>query len=605
MCGINGFNWNDADLIGRMNEYTKRRGPDNRSQLVNERVSFGHNRLAIIDLSESANQPMYSEDKRLLLIYNGEIYNYQEVRSELVNRGYKFRTNSDSEVILYAYQEYGPDCLSRFNGMWAFCIYDDRDKSLFLARDQFGIKPLYYYEGSGSFIFSSMIGAILEHTSVPREADDDSILQYLAFNLEDHTERTFFRGIVNLPPTTYLRYYLDDRRLERHEWLKYSPVEKRVTSEEELRAAFERSVKYRLISDVPVGSCLSGGVDSSSIVCTMDKMLSGEFYTFSHIEPGYVFDESKYVRIVGACTKTRQEMTSLSVPSFLDDVTTFVEAQEEPVTGLSPYAQFNLMRLANKSGLKVLLDGQGGDEIFAGYHYYYGFLFSELWQKMRWIRLARELWHYLLKNNSLLGAQLFAFSRLPNFAQHATLRHYLQPWINWDTYNKDLKRLSDPRFTINSLETGLHLALTSTAIPHLLRWEDRNSMHFGIETRLPFLDQDLVDLARTLPLESKLAKGESKVIFKKALRKVVPPEIFARRDKIGFQASINEFIRNPAIRSYFLNIVNSTSFRNRPYWRWKEVSKLFEAHYQGRINIGDTIWKWINLELWHRRFLGA
>ena len=600
MCGINGFSWEDTTLITEMNQITKNRGPDDQGVYGDGLISLGHTRLSIIDLSEKGHQPMSNEDQSIWITYNGEIYNFQILREDLIEKGHVFKSDTDTEVIIHAYEEYGPDCVKQFNGMWAFCIYDEKNHTLILGRDQFGIKPLYYYADDKRIIFSSMISAILCH-DIPTSPNNRAIMEYLAHNLEDHNNSTFFTNINKLPQDSLLIYDLLTKQYSTRKW--YYPANRKDVDIQTIRDSFQDSVRLRTIADVPVGSCLSGGVDSSAIVCTLHTILPDPFNTYSLIAPGFAFDETKYIKEVGRNTNVQQFFTQISKEDFLQEYRDFVRAQEEPVTQMSPYSQYRVMKLANQHKAKVLLDGQGGDEIFAGYVYYFAFYYYELLVKGKFFTLGREMIEYKKNFKDFYPHKMFAFLLLPEF-----LKYYLWKssaavsWINQE-YLKDVcNGEMDPRWRRMTLHESLSLTLYSTAIPHLLRWEDKNSMRWSIESRPPFLDVNLVEAAMSLPAESKISQGRTKVIFKEAVKDILPPMIRERKDKIGFDTPVDDFFRNEEIIQFCKEILYSEKFKNRPYWNWNEVERQYNRHLQGKMNIGDTIWKWINLEVWLREF---
>lgn len=600
MCGINGFNWKDIDLIKDMNRATKNRGPDDKGIYSDEKTSLGHVRLSIIDLSEKGHQPMFNEDETVWITYNGEVYNFQELRSDLLEKGHVFKSNTDTEVIIHAYEEYGLDCVNLFNGMWAFCIYDKNKDILVLSRDQFAIKPLYYYIENNKFIFSSMIAGILCH-DVNIYPNEKAIMEYLAYNLEDHKQYTFFENIYSLPSGSILTYDLKTNHHDFHQWYNLTKL-RNTEPEATIRDKFIESIKLRTISDVPIGSCLSGGVDSSAIVCTLDTILKNKFFTFSLVVPGSSLDESQYIKEVGRNTKTQQFFTTIEVDDFLKEVDDFIIAQEEPVSGLSPYAQYRVMKLAHKQGAKVLLDGQGGDEIFAGYIYYFSYYFYELFIKFKWYILIKEMVLYIKNFKNVYPHSMFVFLLLPESLKYITWKTFDKKWINHDLLEK-VGACKDPRWEAMNLNDSLRLTLFSTAMPHLLRREDKNSMRWSIESRVPFLDAGLVESANSLASGQKLLNGRTKVVFKRALDSIIPDMIKNRRDKMGFEAPADDLFRNERIVEFCKEIIYSESFKNRPYWKWNEVEKIFVSHIQNKKNAGDTIWKWINLEIWLRKFL--
>ena len=599
MCGINGFTWSDPDLLKKMNSVTKYRGPDDEGEFNDNNVSLGHTRLSIIDLSPKGHQPMCNEDETIWLTFNGEIYNFSEIREDLVKAGHVFTSHTDSEVIIHAYEQYGMECLNRFNGMWAFCLYDKKRDLLILSRDRFGVKPLYYHIAEGKIIFSSMISALLTH-KVERKPDMSVIMEYLAFNLLNHDTRTFFKDIWSLEPGSFLIFNLHSTEVSIKKW--YQIKKHPAVTVPELTQLFIQSVRSRTVADVPIGSCLSGGIDSSAIVCTLDTMINQPFFTYSLIFPGKKIDESRYMKEVGKHTKIQQQFTTLSRNNFLNDLPDFIKAQEEPTTGLSVYGQYCIMRLAYENKAKVLLDGQGGDEIFAGYTYYFSYYYFELLKKGRIITLLKEMRSYRKNFKDYYPHQFLCFMLLPAKIQNYVYKNYLLTWLNYGLLHESAVNKSDPRCKPMTLHKALVLTLLNTAIPHLLRYEDKNSMRWSIETRVPFLDFNLVETAMSIPTQEKIQQGKTKIIFKEAIKNLIPAMILQRKDKIGFETPVDEFFRDPQIREFCETIFFSEPFKSRPYWNWREVERHYNRHLEGKANIGDTLWKWINLEIWLREF---
>ncbi len=601
MCGINGITFSDKAVIAAMNQACKNRGPDDEGLFVDESVSLGHRRLSIIDLSPAGHQPMCNEDETVWMVYNGEVYNFQQLHSQLESLGHKFKSRTDSEVIIHAWEQWGTKCFDMFNGMWAFCVYDKAKQQIILCRDRFGIKPLFYTVQDGKLIFSSMISAILA-AGVQTSPNDKAIMQFLAYNLEHHTGETFFNNVFSLEPGSFLEYNLKTQTHSISKW--YTPEKKQNVTIEDIRKSFVDSVKSQTVADVPIGSCLSGGIDSSSIVCTLDKFLPYKFFTFSYTVPGNPIDETKYIKEVGRHTKTEQFFTQMSEDDFIAEFDDFVKALEEPVLGLSPYAQYRVMKLAGSRGAKVLLDGQGGDEIFAGYIYYFSYVFYELLTQGKIFTLFREMFTYFRTFKNAMPFGLFAFMLMPSWLKHSLWKIFVNKWINHDLLEKLTGKGSDPRWQGMTLDDALKLTLFSTAIPHLLRWEDKNAMRWSIESRVPFLDLHLVENAMALSPSQKLQAGRTKIAFKQAVQDILPAMISGRKDKIGFGTPVDEFFRREKIVNYCKNVIYSDSFKQRPYWDWNKAEKMFNAHIQGKGNFGKEIWKWINLEIWLRQFFG-
>ncbi len=599
MCGINGFNWSNKKLIKEMNAAIKHRGPDDEGYYTDKRISLGSVRLAIVDLSSKGHMPMVSKDKNLIIIHNGEIYNYKEI-----GKGDSFKSRTDTEVILHAYKKWGTKCVKKFNGMWAFAIYDKEKDILFLSRDRFGIKPLYYYYSKNKFIFSSEIKAILRH-DIERKTNDAIIFDYLFYNLVDHTEETFFKGIKRLMPGHNLIFNLKTGELKIEEYynikkrIKYKKRKLKQDDYKKLKELFLKSVQRRLISDVPVGSCLSGGIDSSSIVCAMRNLNKRKIIkTFSLSFPHENIDETKYQKIIIKRAQTKSYFTTPKPEEFLDDLNDFLLSQEEPVTGTSAYAQYRVMKLAHDNKMKVLLDGQGSDELFAGYHYYFSYYFKELLLKLKWIKLIKEILDYKKVNRSNKAIKFFIFLLLP---------YNFKLWINYKKNNfldKDFisnfknRKVKIRQWKNRTLNSALIESLIYYSIPHLLRHEDKNAMRFSIESRVPFLDHQLVEFALSKPPYFNINKGITKYGLRKALRKLVPTAILSRKDKIGFATPEDKWLRNKRIEREIRRIINSESFKKRKYWNSNKIKKMYDKHIQGKKNYGNEIWKCICLEKW-------
>lgn len=622
MCGINGFTWQDVGLIEKMNLALCHRGPDDQSTFIDDHVTLGHRRLSIIDLSPSGRQPKSNEDRSIWIIFNGEIYNFQEIRLELEGSGHRFSSHTDTEVIIHAYEEWGTACVERFNGMWAFAIYDKNKGILFLSRDRFGVKPLYYLHDKLGLIFSSEIKGILEH-SVPRAPNDRAVYDFLLLGFVDHTSETFFQGISRLMPGESMIYDLSQRSGNTFRWY---DLEKRLQESKEIggksadknseenmermakriKELFLDSVRYRLISDVPVGSCLSGGIDSSSIVYAMRKQnKNGDIKTFSMVFPGKKQDESAYVREVVRETSVEAHEVSPTKDDLMRNLIDLIITQEEPFGTLSSYGQYKVMELAHKNGMKVLLDGQGSDEIFAGYFIYYKYY---LFESLLHFNL-REVWQMAKAsknkfNDLLIFPAMTILSRL-GLSQGA-LRNL---WLGRRSY---LKGFQDFDLTNPLLERGFYLNralysdLTRYSIPQLLRYEDKNSMRWSIESRVPFLDYRLVELAMSLPSSYKLRDGQTKYILRKALRGLVSEKILDRKDKIGFATQDDDWLSSPDFMQMAEDIISSDRFKSRRYWVQEEVAKMMKEYWmkkpKGRSN-GDILWKIINTELWLRIFI--
>jgi asparagine synthase (glutamine-hydrolysing) len=614
MCGIAGFNWTDDGLLARMTDVQRHRGPDDAGRFSDGRMSLGHRRLSIIDLSEAGRQPMTTDDGSLRVVFNGEIYNYVELAKELEGCGHVFRSHCDTEVILHAWQEWGEACLDRFNGMFAFALYDAPAGRLFLARDRFGIKPLHYWSRGGRLIFASEIKAILEHPDVPRRPDDLAVYDYLAFNCYNHTERTFFEGIRALRPGECLTL---DAATGRHTLRRWYEIPlgrtRRIADAREavdgFRDLFFDSIRLRLTrSDVEVGSCLSGGLDSSSIVCSMhamDPAAAHRHQTFSIVFPGTLFDETPYVRDVAGMTGVRSHVTSSSIPRMLEDLERLVWHQDEPFGGPAIFAQWEVMRLARDRRIKVLLDGQGGDELMAGYPFFMGYLLLEYLTGGRPFAALAEavgiVRHHGLLADPFLAAALFT---VPAGVKAALGRVHLKVPLD-AAFRRRTGGESDVPARMYS-GVGLNQALAyrmAFSLPQLLREEDRNSMAFGIESRLPFLDYRLVEFLFSLGPDWKLRRGMTKHVLREAMRGVLPDRVRLRTGKLGFPTPFVAWLRDPRVRAYVDAVLHSNSFQSRGYLDAVRIQRLYSRHAAGQTDCWQTVWKALNLELWMRRFV--
>ena len=614
MCGIAGFNWEDATLGRRMNALQAHRGPDGEGLRVADGVTLAHRRLAIIDLSEAGRQPMPNEDESLWLVYNGEIYNAPDLRQDLEALGHRFRSRTDSEVILHGYEAWGPACIERFNGQFAFCVHDAKERRLFLARDRFGIKPLHFLHDGRRFAFASEIKALLACPDIPRRANDLAIYDYLAYNCYNHTDATFFEDVRALRPGHRLFFDLDSGtlRVERfYEIPLREPSDPGLPAAcDEFRRRFYDAIFLRLVrADVEVGSCLSGGLDSSSIVCGLHARApdrSPGHKTFSLTFPDRPeVNESHYVDEVVARTGVDSKRTTSHTEKILGDLERLIYHQDEPFGGPSIYGQWEVMRLAGEHRIKVLLDGQGGDELLAGYFFFYGYHFLELAGRARPVELAREVLAYRRRHPGLWDGPAAALLFLaPRFLKRRLTRRYMRLSLGPEFARRCASASTVPEAMYRPMQLNQALKTRfEVSLPQLLREEDRNSMAYSIESRLPFLDHRLVEYVMNLPGSYKIRRGYTKFLLREALRGVLPENIRTRAGKLGFGTPIGEWFRSPAMDAFVRDLFGSRAFRERPYLDAAGVLALFEDHQAGRTNHYQAIWKALNLELWLRRFV--
>ena len=597
MCGIAGdyrfFSGSaDKDLVRRMSEILRHRGPDGGSIYTSGRISLAHRRLAIIDLSDAGVQPMPNENGTLWIVYNGEIFNYIELRAELIRCGHHFSTETDTEVILHAYEEWGADCLSRFNGMWAFAIYNTHDESLFCARDRFGIKPFYYAPIEGGILFGSEIKALLLHPEVGRRPDDEMVRTFLAWGIHDHTGRTMFEGVFQIPPGHFIifspqgegeaiRYFELTVNTETH-----STPDIEGAAPKALLALLEDAVRIRLRSDVPVGTCLSGGIDSSTVTALINRLIKSESpesvgerqKTFSACFDDPASDESRFMNIILDATGASNERIFPDGACLKEDLARLLYMMDEPFGSLTCYSQYRVMQAAS-SQVKVVLDGQGADEELAGYIGYLPSLGKELWASGKPLA-AFTAWFHALRQH--LPFFLDARSQLAVRRRRRACIRGEYPVIN---------RYSGP------LSAILKREISETNLPALLHYEDRNASAFSLEARVPFLDYRLVEYIASLPLDQKVRNGGTKHVLRKAISDIVPAEIANRRDKMGFSTPEAIWMKE-VLADQLLALFTSDRFRSRPYWDADCVLREFEAFLYGKAPYSTDLWRFACVERW-------
>ena len=656
MCGIAGF-WQAREpaRLGRLRAMTDRlrhRGPNADGYLLLDSrgdarwdgtgtppegrydLALGHRRLSILDLSDAGTQPMASPDGRSWIVYNGEIYNYLELRTELVALGYAFETGTDTEVLLAAYQEWGPACLTRFNGMWSFALWDGRRQCLFAARDRFGVKPFYYAHTDEGFVFGSEIKALLAHPHVPREANPAIVYDYLSLRLVDHTNETFFAGIQRLPAGHHLtlrqgsapvieRYW--DCRPEFQD--DASPAEE-AAAIERFRELFEDAVRIRLRADVPVGSCLSGGLDSSSIVVTanrlmfeehaIDRALAGDRQrTFSACFEDARFDERQHIDRVIAATGASTYRVFPTGERMWEELPALVDQMDEPFSSTSQYSQYNVMRLARESGVTVTLDGQGADELLAGYPGYHSVFLATLLRAGRISAGAHEALATMRMAGRGRGAAELAlrtaYGLVPTQIT-SPIRTALSPLLasrspegrSLQVIRPELQaRFADRRLgwlegrarAMGDLRLKLYEDVFQFSLPSLLRYADRNSMAFSIESRMPLLDYRIIEHAFRLPLSLIMRDGWTKWIFRKAMTGALPPEVQWRKDKMGFVTPEGQWLRAGQAQ---LSETLGGSLRSSEFLDGTKVRERMGTGLGDSARYTD-VFRWYLLELWMQR----
>ncbi len=616
MCGIAGF-WGapDAALLATMTGRIAHRGPDGEGFFEHPLASLGHRRLAIID-PEGGHQPVGTDDGLVQLTYNGEVYNFRELRAELETAGHTFHTACDTEVVLHAYLQWGTDCFARFNGMWALAILDLREREngsaidgdrgdaghgprLVLARDHFGIKPLYYARSTtGRVLFASEAKAVLADPELETAPDRQWLYDYLLHGLHDHKPQTAFSGIRALAAATWAVVDADGV----HEQSYWTPTLSADAAADpaEFRARFERSVERRLVADVAAGTCLSGGIDSSSIVGMASTLLTAHvpdavslgdrLKTFSIVYDGDPIDERAYMDAVLAEVDAEPAFAEPTSERFVDELDRLVWHQDEPIVSTGPYAQWCVMRLAQPK-VTVLLNGQGGDELLAGYVPYQYVYLRELLRGRRFGAFTREAW----ESRDVLKP--LVKRRLADRRRALPIKPLLQPAL--------YDGLEPPKFqrSQDDLKRRLVADLQTFSLPSLLRYEDRNSMAFSMESRLPFLDQELVDWVLRLPSSALVDRGWSRAILREGLRGVLIEKVRLRRWKVGFTTPETRWLR--ARRAVIQGLFRSPQFCARPYWDAAALADAFDRFCAGEVEPSQIFWRAINTEIWLRVFFEA
>jgi asparagine synthase (glutamine-hydrolysing) len=538
------------------------RGPDGQGIWINpdHYCGFSHRRLSIIDLSPAGHQPMHYMD-RYTIIHNGEIYNYIELREILQKKGYAFHSATDTEVIAAAYDLWKTDCVTELEGMFAFAIWDEKEKTLYAARDRFGEKPFFYYSDDRQFLFGSEMKALWAAGAV-KKTNLKMLFNFITIGYTDNPGQpgeTFFDDIHKLPPASHLVFSATTRQLVIEKYWDLDPEEqdKTITEAEaieQFNQLFYTSVKRRLRSDVTIGTSLSGGLDSSSVIAAMTGIGdTGSLSAFTASFPGYEKDELVHAKKIAQEFHLVHHITQVTGHELIKDWETLCFHQEEPFGSASIYAQYKVFELAKDRGIKVLLDGQGADESLAGYHKYYKWYWQELFHK------RKLLASHELKAAKELGIQeRFGFknviaSLFPDLATVFLERQYLLKAIRHEDLARDFVRLQSKEayytspsfFTLNGV---LYFNTCTHGLEELLRFADRNSMAHGRETRLPFLDHELVEFIFSLPARFKINKGWTKWLLRKAMEEKLPPEITWRKDKIGFEPPQKAWMENQDVQ---------------------------------------------------------
>lgn len=622
MCGIVGGWWSNPDhavkRVPKALKKIKHRGPDDDGYQLypigGAAVALGHTRLSIIDLSTAGHQPMHSRDGRWAIVFNGEVYNYRELRTQLQDMGHSFYSDSDTEVLLAAWAQWGVGCLPRLVGMFAFAVLDKTSATLTCARDAFGIKPFFYSASAEQFVFASELPGLLALLPSKPDLNWQRSYDYLVHGDYDSNEDTFYEGVQHLEPGHWIQINTITGALTASQrWWSPSTKERKdwtfSDAVEQVREQFLENIRLHLRSDVPLGAALSGGIDSSAVVCAMRHVEPDlPIHTFSFIAEGSELNEERWVDRVNTHVGAIPHKVRVSSQELLRDLDAMIRSQGEPFGSTSIYAQYRVYQLARENGITVTLDGQGADEMLAGYIGYPGQRLRSLVETGRLVD-AWTFWNNWAKwpgRGKMLAAK-YLVSELTDGSLHKKLRKLdgrqtVPDWINAGALLEKGVHLTKPRIKPETKTKGrrvideLGLSLTSRGIVGLLRHGDRNSMAFGVESRVPFLTPEMVNLLLSMPEEFLISElGETKHVFRAAMRGIVPNDVLDRKDKIGFAVTEKELL---TAMSQNINEWLSLDLK-LPFLNQEKLIGYFKDVIAGKRGYSWEVWRWINFSRWY------
>ena len=627
MCGINGIAFSskgkrqiDDEILARMRDCITHRGPDEKGLFVDSKVGFGHRRLSIVDVSHG-HQPMSNADESCVIIYNGEVYNHADYRPELEAKGYEYQTNCDTETILYLYEEYGEKCVEFLRGMFAFAVWNDEKKELFIARDRLGIKPLHYIlDEAGNLFFASEIKSLLEAKAVKPEINYDVLPDQLA-NHGTSFDETLYKNIKRLLPGHTLKWRDGEIEIKKYWDVSFEPKHADKSDAEfveEWSELFKKSVELRLMADVPLGMFLSGGIDSSAICAVMSEMVSEPIKTFSVGFKEREANEFEYARIVSKAFQTDHHEITITPEQFFAELPNLIYHEDEPLGFIASVPLYFVSKLAQRH-VKVVLTGEGSDEILGGYGRYQKALkllnYGETYEKFTpgFLRnvvksgvatlpnsLNRKLERtFLSRENDIESLYFDNFAIFTKEMQNELLSDETKARIAEKNPYKYLNKWFDENDAKNLLDKILY-ADTKTYLQELLMKQDQMSMAASIESRVPFLDHELVEYTAKLPERMKIRRGETKWILREAMKNVLPSEILTR-SKMGFPVPVESWFRNE-FKFVIDEFVTSERALNRGIFNADFVRELVRRHDAGE-NHALRLWFLVNFEIWQRQVL--
>lgn len=603
MCGIAGYvskKKPTKKIVKKMTDRIAHRGPDSEGFYVDEKCALGHRRLSIIDLSATGNQPIYNENKDIVIVYNGEIYNYVELRDELKKKKHKFYTSTDTEVLVHGYEEWGRNLPKKLRGMYAFAIWDKKKEELFLARDEWGIKPLYYYHKGETFLFASEIKAFLDHPDFQKEFNENILAAYLCFN-STPTEETFFKNVYRVEPGHSLLYKKGKIKIERFFKMKFEETNKK--EEEiikEIDRAMKNSVKYHEIADVEVGSFLSSGIDSSYLVSIAKP---DKTYTVGYDNPKY--DEIAYAKDLTSKLHIANKAKKITKEEYIKNFPKIMYHMDEPLSDPSAIALYFVAEIASKD-VKVVMSGEGADEFFGGYNTYKEEIDQAWYMKIPFPirRLASCIagilpevrgFNFVYRRGKKIEDYNIGLGRI---FRDEEARRLVKP--KNQVHTKDIVAPFYQEYKENSnLVKRQVIDYYFWLVKDFLHAVDRNTMMFGLEARTPFLDKEVYEVARKLPVSAKINKQTTKPALRAAAKMVIPNESYKKK-KLGFPVPLREWMREEDLYLEIKEKFNSSIAEK--YFDIKRINKLLEQHKSGKKDCYKKVWTIYTFIIWYQQF---
>lgn len=611
MCGICGvYGLEDKKLIKAMNSRIAHRGPDQEGYFFDKEIMLGHRRLSIIDLSERGRQPMHNEDETIWIVFNGEIYNFQELKEGLEKKGHKFYSETDTEVIVHAYEEYGAACVNYFNGMFAFAIWDSNKKQIFLARDRLGVKPLVYYKDEEKFLFASEIKAILEDKAIKREVNTEALGQFIAFEYVP-APLTMFKNIYKLPAGHYAM--LKDNKLHIE---KYWDIPEGETKKDEhmlvaeTRKLLTDAIQKRMISDVPLGAFLSGGIDSSAVVAMMSQGNEQPIKTFSIGFTEESYDESPAARLVAEKFKTDHHEKIVEPKTIIPLFDKLVPEMDEPFGDLSIFPAYLVSQFA-RTIVTVSLSGDGGDELFGGYDWYAAQSLAKAYKYVPGKSIVHPFINALPQTRKSKGIVNKMKRFVEGYEKEEKYSHLrwmsnisvddIRTLLSYPLTNNPFSPIEKYQRKTNSLNDNMYLDMHTYLPDDILTKLDRASMLVSLEAREPLLDYRLVEHAMQIPAKYKISGTTRKYILKKTMQGILPKQILTK-EKQGFTVPMKHWMRNE-LKDRVIETLSEENLKEIGYFNHAYVNKVLQDHFSKRKDNQRHIWSMLSFVQWHKKYI--